>query len=80
MEATDAAAPSRNTVASGVPFGPAGTTAYVICGPTASARFVGRVHGVVVQARARTAVRPSASAFAPTSGNVTVTVWSWRIL
>ena len=45
--------------------GPAGTTAYSMSGPTARAKFVGSVHGVVVQARARTAVRPSASAFAP---------------
>ncbi|OUE16095.1 hypothetical protein CMMCA002_08055 [Clavibacter michiganensis subsp. michiganensis] len=48
-------------------------------GPTASAMLVGRVQGVVVQASARTAVRPSDSAFAPTSGNVTVTDWSWRM-
>ncbi len=49
-------------------------------GPTASAKFVGSVHGVVVHASARTAVSPSDSAFAPMSGNVTVTDWSWRIL
>ena len=79
---SDAPSPtfSRSTVASGVPFGPAGTTAYSMSGPTASAKFVGSVHGVVVQARARTAVSPSASAFGPVSGNVTVTVWSCRIL
>ena len=77
---SDAPARSLSTVASGVPFGPAGTTAYSMSGPTASAKFVGRVHGVVVQASARTAVRPSDSAFAPVSGNVTVTVWSCRIL
>ena len=53
--------------------------AYVISGPTASAAFVGRVQGVVVQASAFTPVRPSASAFVPTSGKATVTDWSWRI-
>jgi isoleucyl-tRNA synthetase len=53
---------SRLTVASGVPFGPAGTTAYSMAGPTASAKFVGSVHGVVVQMRAYSPV----SSFRPT--------------
>ena len=65
---------------SAAPLGPAGTTAYWMSGPTTSARLVGSVHGVVVQARARTPVSPSTSARSPTSGKVTVTVWSWRIL
>jgi len=64
---------------SAAPWGPAGSTTYSTSGPTASAAFVGRVHGVVVQASALTPVSPSASAFEPTSGKVTVTDWSWRI-
>ena len=58
------------------PSGPLGTTAYSMSGPTASARLVGRVQGVVVQARARTAVSPRLSALARSSGKVTVTDWS----
>jgi hypothetical protein len=49
-------------------------------GPTARARLVGSVQGVVVHARARTPVSPRLSAFTPTSGNVTVTEGSCRIL
>jgi hypothetical protein len=62
------------------PEAPTGTTTYSIAGPTASALFVGRVHGVVVQASAETPARPSVSAFSPTSGNPIVTEGSCRSL
>ena len=38
---------------SAAPAFPADTIAYSISGPTASAKFVGSVHGVVVQANMR---------------------------
>ena len=64
-----------------MPFGPAGSTAYVMEGPTASAALVGSVQGVVVQASAWTPASCRESSESPAlMGNVTVTVWSWRFL
>ena len=52
-----------------------------MAGPTASARLVGSVHGVVVQASACTPASCRDSSDSPAvMGKVTVTVWSWRFL